>query len=767
MAGVYILSLGICGVVPAQELVWKAEGPSPSTGGAVDGIIDKEVVGAIQAVTPHPKNPNIVYIGAVNGGIWMTSNAMAASPSWQNLTKNQKSLSIGALEFDPTDSTNRTLIAGTGRFSSFNGEGGARIGLYRTVDGGANWTTIATIDEKGKLVGLNISGVAPRGKTIVISANTADRIANSGVWRSVDGGQIWTQTSGTNKLPTGSSYDLVSDPTNPKTLFTNFGSGGIYRSKTNGATWEKVSDKAIDSMLSLQLGNVKMTVGKHNNVYIAIVQYVNHRGWRLKGVFRSGDVGKTWKKMDLPKIIAGIHFNGQGNTHLSLAADPNNPNIVYIGGDTQPTASEIGAIEYSGRLFRGDASKPPGKQWVHLTNSSSLPFRSDFPNYPKGGGTASNSAPHADSRDMDFAVNGVLIEGDDGGIYRRTLPENNKGDWFSMNGNLQITEFHSVVWDSNSNIIIGGAQDNGTPQQLRSSNVRWKNVFNNDGGDVAVDDSSAPGESTRYWSSQGLENFHRSTYDSLNVWQSEKPPMLNVVSGQSNYRKSHTTPIELNSIDPRRIIFGFASSVYESLDQGDTLSEIGPGIRANTGGKDTIAYGAAGNPDIIYVGGGKTNNDGEKVYIRTAKYPKFLKESTAYPGTKRVVGISNDSNHPNIAYVIDKTHVYRTINTGAAWSEITGNLMKLKPGALRSIALSMRVLGGEVVVGSDTGVFSALGPTFKNWSRLGTGLPTIPVLELEYDKSDNLLLAGTLGRGAWTLKFNSPKALPWLRLLLD
>jgi len=778
-SGFFILSLAFVDLVAAQQLIWKAEGPSPSTGGMVDGIIDKEVAGAVQAVAPHPKNANIVYIGAVNGGIWKTENAMAAKPFWRDLTKNLKSSSIGALEFDPTDNTNRTLVAGTGRFSSYSAEGGARVGLYRTVDGGINWTTI---DGKGQLAGLNISGVAPRGRTIVISVSRYYSNSNSGIWRSIDGGQTWAQVSGTisgaNKLPTGNSYDLVGDPTNPKILFTNFGSGGIYRSDDTGATWNPVSDNAMNSMMSSMLENVQITVGKHNNIYVAIV---NDK--RLKGVFRSGNSGKSWTKMDLPKLASGLHPGGQGGIHLSIAADPNDKNIVYIGGDRQTGVEEIGAEELSGRLFRGNASKPFGerdqKQWVHLTHSRVKLGTSKLSYYPVGGGTANNTAPHSDSRDMDFAVNGVLIEGDDGGVYRRTQPENNKGDWFSMNGNLNTIEFHSAAWDSNANIIIGGAQDNGTPQQLNSSNVRWKNVSDEDGGVVAVDSSSAPGFSIRYFSKQALRNFRREKYDSSNKLQSMQLNIKLLVVDGDHCDKTMTTPFKLNEVDPTRIIFGCENSVYESLTQGDTLKEVdalgvSTGVSANAFGRDTIAYGAVGNPNILYVGGAVAPdsptapvNRGNRVYVRTGAYPAKLIESQSYPGARDIEGIANNPNHPNIAFVTDDKQIYLTTTTGARWTEITGNLGNLNPGNLHSIAYSERVAEGEIVVGGETGVFSAPGPAFKKWSRLGTGFPTVPVYELEYNKSDNLLLAGTLGRGAWILKFNRPRALPWLGVLLD
>ena len=114
---------------------WTPIGPRPTTGGQVEGIADEEVVGAINAVAAHPTNPDIVYVGAVNGGVWRTRNARNARPTWEQLTDAQRSQSIGALEFDPTDSTCKTLVAGTGRFSSLRRMGAALIGLFRTTDG--------------------------------------------------------------------------------------------------------------------------------------------------------------------------------------------------------------------------------------------------------------------------------------------------------------------------------------------------------------------------------------------------------------------------------------------------------------------------------------------------------------------------------------------------------------------------------------------------------------------------------------------------------
>jgi len=183
----------------------------------------------------------------------VNTDAMAAAPNWVRQTDAQQSLSIGALEFDPTDASNQTLLAGIGRASSFLGDGGARTGLLRTTNGGATWTVV---DGGGVLVGANIWGVAPRGNTLVIATT------NQGIRRSTDGGATWTTISGGagTGLPTGNSFDLASDPTNQARLFTNAGTNGIFRTTDTGATWTLVSNAAMNTMMSGGVSNVDIAL---------------------------------------------------------------------------------------------------------------------------------------------------------------------------------------------------------------------------------------------------------------------------------------------------------------------------------------------------------------------------------------------------------------------------------------------------------------------------------------------------------------------------
>src|SRR5262245_1501413 len=381
---------------------WTAQGPGPIVNGQVENVTpNNEVVGAIHTVAAHPTDANILYVGGVNSGIWRTGNATAESPNWTPLTDNLPSLSSGALEFDPTDATRRTLLAGIGgQISSFGRSGGFLTGLLRTTDGGDNWAQISPLQ------GQNISGVAARGSTLLASA------AGNGLFRSTDGGVNWVQVSGHNGvgLPAGGTLDLVGDPGNLNRFYVSTRRTGIFRSDDAGETWTNISsgDPTLNEVITnAENSNTEMAVASNGRLYVVVV--VGLASGRAQYIgFSDNPAAATpaWTAMDLPQTPdangenEGIHPGGQGDIHLSIAVDRNDPNTVYVAGDRQdnPFPNFIGASNFSGRLFRGDTSVAPtgavpSPQWEHMTHSNSIP---QIP----GGGAARGSSPHAGSREM-------------------------------------------------------------------------------------------------------------------------------------------------------------------------------------------------------------------------------------------------------------------------------------------------------------------------------------------------------------------------------
>jgi len=478
----------------------------------------------------------------------------------------------------------------------------------------------------------------------------------------------------------------------------------------------------------------------------------------------------TWQKVVglSPKRKPG----SQGGIHASIVIDPSDPTQVAVGGDRQdtPFPNYLGARDFTGRLFRGDTTVAPtgaipSPQWEHLTHS-------DFVAAIPDGGTLGDSAPHADSREMVWEANQEnIIEGDDGGVYRRSLPRLNTGDWVSINGNLQVNEQHDVAYDSVSNIIISGNQDTGTTHQMTPHGLTWLSVSTADGGDVAVDDISVPGASTRYSSFQYLIAFARREYDASNGLMSNAFPRLAPL-GALTPTPQFVTPVVLNANVPTRLLIGACNAIFESMDRGDTIMEIA-GLTGCP--ENAITYGGFSggvpDPDTIWAA---VDAD---VYQRIGAGGTFS-QKTAYPGVDTVTDIVVDPTDTSTAYVVDPTHVYQTHDGGTSWTDITGNLTDtqlqstvIDPGPAARIFVGGRQ--GVFVLPLPTPGVAAVGPF--TWAEIGTGLANAPVWDMEWDNADKKLVVGTLGRGAWTLQedgtcatqsrsgphLRSPDPVPW------
>ncbi|MGB0133883.1 WD40/YVTN/BNR-like repeat-containing protein, partial [Dokdonella sp.] len=398
----------------------------PTVAGQVNVPPDNEVTGAVQSIAPSPVDADIVYIGAVNGGIWKTSNATEAQPTWIPQSEELPSQSIGAIEFDLSDATHQTLVAGTGRWSNFARRGDDEIGVYRTTNGGDSWAQLG----ETALLGRRISAVSARG-AVLMAATT-----NGGLYRSVDTGVNWTLVSGGAGLPSGNVLDLAADPGNLQRFYVSVdnNSPSILRSDDGGANWIDVS--AGVSTLASTTDNMRISVGAQGVVYLVVVN-----SGRVAGVYRSSDLGANWTAMDTPSV----HPGGQGSSNTAIVASPTDPDLVYVSGD------RISFSPYTANIVRGDFSAATGSQFVIAMDAGA-------------GGTS----PHADSRDMEFDVNGNLLESDDGGIYRRSLPASSSGTWSSMIGNLNVMEVHDLAYDGIADVIMIGTQDNGTHIQRTS-----------------------------------------------------------------------------------------------------------------------------------------------------------------------------------------------------------------------------------------------------------------------------------------------------------
>jgi hypothetical protein len=291
--------------------------------------------------------------------------------------------------------------------------------------------------------------------------------------------------------------------------------------------------------------------------------------------------------------------------------------------------------------------------------------------------------------------------------------------------------------------------------QNTPNSLDWSVLLYGDGGDVNVDDTTTPDRSVRYTSVNFLRNFNRSTWDSDGNLVAVKFLTPVVLDDGAPLVRQFYTPVRNSAGSPEHLVIGGRNSVYESLDRGDTIREIGPGIRINSIGYEGLAYGATANPSALYVAGSDvaTVFPGNKLWVRIAPYPAPLVRSLSYPGTLAIRAIAIDPSNGNHAFVVDSAAIYRTTDAGVTWSNVTGDLQRFSPSVLRSIVFATTPHGNAIVVGTNRGAYIAKAQSgFDNWSRLGNLLPTAPILDLRYDPQGDQLTAAMLGRGVFTLR---------------
>jgi hypothetical protein len=142
----------IAGLTPLLPGSWTALGPS---GVSADALVASEStpasIGTIYsgrataiAVSPTCVTGNCaLFLGAAGGGVWRTPDALAASPTWTQVSDGVNGIpsnSIGSIVFDPSNAN--TIYVGTGEPNG-SGDSDAGVGLYKSTDGGSTWSLVA------------------------------------------------------------------------------------------------------------------------------------------------------------------------------------------------------------------------------------------------------------------------------------------------------------------------------------------------------------------------------------------------------------------------------------------------------------------------------------------------------------------------------------------------------------------------------------------------------------------------------------------------
>lgn len=276
------------------NFTWVSLGPTPGAYFGYGNISSRIVTG-----TYDPNNPNIIYIGPANGGVWKsTDNGV----TWNPLTDNEVSMAMGAIVVDPTNSN--IVYAGTGE-ATYSGASYYGRGLLKSTNGGSTWINYTS--------GLPSSTYFSRLK---IRPNNSNQLlaalGNNGLYRSTNGGQNWTQ------ILSGRVDDVVFSPSGD-TAFA-VGSGiGIRRSTNGGQTFATFgSDLPSGTRTHFDLSQTNPAI-----MYAAVYSSSN------VNIYKSTNYGVNWTSITPTSNFQNLA--GQAWYDLYCFVNPKNPNKVYVG----------------------------------------------------------------------------------------------------------------------------------------------------------------------------------------------------------------------------------------------------------------------------------------------------------------------------------------------------------------------------------------------------------------------------------------------------
>ncbi len=310
----------------------RARRPAPARAAVPAGLLDKLEWrqagpfrgGRVGAVAGDPRDRNTFYFGSTGGGVWKTGDA---GTYWENVSDGFfKRASVGAIAVAQSDPN--VIYVGMGE-SCIRGNVSHGDGVYRSTDAGKSWTHLGL--ERTRNIG-KVRVHPADADTVYVAALGHAHGANTerGVFRSRDGGKTWKRILYRDER--SGAIDLTIDPNNPRILYATFweairrpwelvsgGPGsGIFRSNDGGDTWTELTRaKGLPKGMLGKIG-ISASAARSGRVY-AIVEAEDG------AVFRSDDFGQSWVKGSEDRNLRQRAWYYQ-----HIYADPKDPETVWV-----------------------------------------------------------------------------------------------------------------------------------------------------------------------------------------------------------------------------------------------------------------------------------------------------------------------------------------------------------------------------------------------------------------------------------------------------
>ncbi len=641
-------------------------------------------VGRVNCIAFNANDNYLIYVGTASGGIWKTVNG---GYNWTAIGDNNAALGTCDIIVVPTDGDDILYLA-TGDPDSFDTYS---VGVLKSTDGGDTWSTTGLNWTQSESYIINRLIIDPNNNSILYAAT------NDGVFKTTNAGILWT------KITTSIFEDLVFRPGSSTILYGSTDYGEIHRTIDSGNFWLKVFTNPLGrrTMLAVSEDNYSrlyaVMADENNKGLFAVYKSVNS-GSSFSPVYSIADGNLLGPKCD------GTSIGGQARFDLCIIADPNDADIVFVGGLTTWKSTNAGS---SWNMVNGICDPP--LQYTHY-----------------------------DKHRFGYQKNThTLFECNDGGLYKST---NNGGFWQDISNNLSIGQLYRLgVSQTDDKEVIMALQDNGIKYHFDDT---WHRVLaSGDGVESTIDYTD---KDIQYGSLQGGRIWR-----TINHWWGAG---TKISEGISDPETIFLTPFLIDPND-HNTIYQARQDVWKSTNKGDTWAKISDWnwffIR-------TFAI-APSNSQYIYV---LNKNDAQKTTnggVSWVDITSTLPLGSSYP---TYVSIKDDD--PNTAWVsfadYNNLGVFKTSDGGNTWNNISDGLPLIPVNCV--IQNKLNTSHVEIYAATDVGVYVKIDN--EDWVAFYEGLPNVVVSELEiyYDVAtpeNSRLRAATFGRGLWESDLWTPE----------
>lgn len=401
---------------PYQTNPWTFIGPQP-VNYELNGNLGA-LGGPVAAIAADPSNSLTAYIGAWDGGVWVTTDQ---GLTWKPLTDSQSNLAIGALAVAP--SNQGVVYAGTGT-TAISGANFAGNGLLVTTNGGASWT----LEGQSYFAGLAITHIVinPQfSQNLLVSAAALPGSAGltGGLYSSSDGGATWQL------LLSGNCRDFNWLPQQQQIIADS--NGNLMFSSNNGQSFAKPKSGDFSGYLRVAFA---ASAAAPDTIWALTMNTLGGFG----GLYKSSDGGNDWVLLNVPASFSGSLFDtSQNGNDLALAADPNQAGGLYAGGVD---------LWYSG---------DSGVTWKDLSNSGSV--------YVHSGQHAISFGPGSSP---------TLWLANDGGVWNNLNASGGQG-FVNCNATLAVVDISNFA--ASGPTLLAASPMEGFAEMI-SDNIAWNAV---------------------------------------------------------------------------------------------------------------------------------------------------------------------------------------------------------------------------------------------------------------------------------------------------